>query len=93
MSQRRIEFINKALRARFKIAELRIRDDSALHAGHASAAGAGHFAVFLVSEDFAGLSAVKRHQAVFAAVSEFMGSEIHALSIEAKTPQEIAPNT
>lgn len=82
--------LEAALRAAFAPQALHIRDDSALHAGHASAGGAGHFAVFIVSDAFAGLNAVKRHQRVYAAVAALMGSEIHALSIEAKTPAETA---
>lgn len=90
MSEARIAMLDQALRAAFAPQCLEIRDDSALHVGHASAGEAGHFAVYIVSEAFAGLSAVKRHQAVYAAVADLMGTEVHALSIEAKTPQQVS---
>ena len=44
---------------------LEIRDDSAAHAGHPGAAGgAGHFSLLIVSEVFAGLPRLQRHQRV-----------------------------
>ncbi|MEZ5478836.1 MAG: BolA/IbaG family iron-sulfur metabolism protein [Thiolinea sp.] len=43
----------------------------------------------VVSPSFAGISKVKRHQAVYAAVSEAITSgELHALTITALTPDE-----
>ncbi|MFI4913614.1 MAG: BolA family protein [Steroidobacterales bacterium] len=47
-----------------------------------------HFAARVVSPTFAGLRALARHQLVYRALGERMGSEIHALSIEAYTPDE-----
>ena len=45
----------------------------------------------VVSSAFAGLSKVKRHQKVYAAVSEAITSgELHALTIIALTPEEKA---
>lgn len=90
MNEERIKRLESALRTHFSPTVLKIRDDSALHIGHTAAGGAGHFALLIVSEAFVGLSPVKRHQAVFAALSELMKTEIHALSIEAKTPAEMS---
>nr|MBV6630379.1 BolA family transcriptional regulator [Oceanococcus sp. HetDA_MAG_MS8] len=74
------ERFNKAFSPR----ELSIRDDSAQHAGHAGAAsGAGHFFVHIRAAEFAGMPPLARHRAVYAAVDDMMGSEIHALSIDA----------
>jgi len=43
----------------------------------------------VVSEAFAGLNTLKRHQAVYAAVNSAITSgELHALTITAKTPDE-----
>lgn len=67
---------------------LEIIDESHLHAGHAGNTGGGHFKVLIVSEQFAGLLPLKRHRLVFAAVGDLMQQQIHALSIEAKTPAE-----
>ena len=49
-----------------------------------------HFNARIVSASFAGLRGVARHQLVYRALGERVGREIHALSIEALTPQEAA---
>lgn len=65
-------------------------DDSHLHAGHAGARdGKGHFRVRVVSEAFAGLRPIQRHQLVYRSLGELMQSDIHALSISALTPDEL----
>lgn len=69
--------------------QLQITDDSHLHAGHAGNTGGGHFTVFIVSDAFAGLSLIKRHRLVYDAAAELLPSAIHALSIQAKTPDEL----
>jgi BolA family transcriptional regulator, general stress-responsive regulator len=84
----RVEKIRQALTARLAPVSLEIRDDSAQHAGHAGAREGGHFSVIVVSEQFAGRTRMQRHQLVYAAVSELMRTDIHALSIQARTPQE-----
>ncbi|MDR2309265.1 MAG: BolA family transcriptional regulator [Paucimonas sp.] len=48
-----------------------------------------HYKAVLVSEQFAGLNSVKRHQKVYATMGELMG-EIHALAIHTYTPAEWA---
>jgi acid stress-induced BolA-like protein IbaG/YrbA len=47
-----------------------------------------HFAALLVGSAFEGLRPLARHQLVYRALGERVGREIHALSIEAYTPQE-----
>jgi len=47
-----------------------------------------HFAAVLVGKAFEGLRPIARHQLVYRALGERVGREIHALSIEAYTPQE-----
>ena len=47
-----------------------------------------HFQAVIVSSAFAGKRPIQRHQLVYAALGELMGGEIHALSIEALTPEE-----
>lgn len=69
--------------------QMQITDDSHLHAGHAGNTGGGHFTVFIVSGAFAGLSLIKRHRLVYDAAAELLPSAIHALSIQAKTPDEL----
>ena len=80
----RISMMEQRLTKAFSPRELRIRDDSAQHAGHAGAAsGAGHFFVHIRASAFAGMPPLARHRAVYAAVDDMMGGEIHALSIDA----------
>ena len=49
-----------------------------------------HFASLVVAPQFAGLRPIARHQLVYKTLGELMGREIHALSIEALTPEELA---
>ena len=47
-----------------------------------------HFQAVIVAESFAGKGRLARHQAVYRCLGERMGSDIHALSIQAYTPDE-----
>ena len=47
-----------------------------------------HFEAFVVSSDFEGKRPIQRHQMIYAALGSRMGNEIHALSIQALTPDE-----
>ncbi|MBT2747976.1 BolA family transcriptional regulator [Lysobacter sp. ISL-42] len=80
-----------AIEAALAPSALEIEDESHRHAGHAGAQdGRGHFRVAVISDAFAGLSPIARHRAVYAAVGELMNTDIHALAISAKTPDEAA---
>jgi len=69
-----------------------IRDDSALHVGHAGAAGgAGHFSVTIVSEHFLGMPRIARHRAVLGRVGDLIPFPVHALAIHAYAPGEPVP--
>lgn len=65
---------------------LEIRDDSALHAGHAGAREGGHYHIVIGSAKFRGLAPLARHRLVYAAVGDLMGNGVHALSIDARLP-------
>lgn len=85
----RVERIRAALEAAFAPSRLEVEDDSHRHAGHAGARdGRGHFNVLIVSQAFAGKSPLARHRAVYAALGDMMQTDIHALSIQARTPGE-----
>lgn len=85
----RIERIRATLQAALQPSALDIEDESHLHAGHAGAAtGRGHFRLHIVSAAFAGLPPVQRHRRVYEALGGLMQTDIHALSITAKTPDE-----
>ena len=47
-----------------------------------------HFDAVVISSQFAGKRPLQRHQMVYQTLGELMGGEIHALSIQAKTPDE-----
>ncbi len=84
------ERIETRLRAAFEPQSLQVIDDSAAHAGHGGARPGGetHFHVVLVSAAFAGLSRVKRHQSVYAALAAEIAGGVHALSLETRAPGE-----
>lgn len=56
---------------------------------HIEVAGDGeHFQALIVSAEFEGLSRVRRHQRVYAALGDRMRGDIHALSMTTMTPAE-----
>jgi BolA family transcriptional regulator, general stress-responsive regulator len=83
----RLERVRARLDAEFSPLELRIEDESHLHAGHAGAAGGGsHLRLHIVAAAFRGLTPVARHRRIYAALADLMPGEIHALAIEALPP-------
>lgn len=85
----RVERIRERLIKALAPNKLEITDDSQMHKGHAGAAsGAGHFSVTIVSDKFTGQNMIQRHRMVYLAVNDMMPSEIHALSINALSPEE-----
>lgn len=49
-----------------------------------------HFFATIVSTEFDGLSRIRRHQRVYAALGDRMRAQIHALSMKTLTPAEYA---
>ncbi len=85
----RVKTIRDKLEQALAPERMEITDDSHKHVGHAGAAGgAGHFTVNIISSRFQGRSMIERHRLVYLAVNDMMPGEIHALSIQAKTPEE-----
>jgi BolA protein len=83
----RAQRLRERLQSRFAPVQLIVLDESHLHAGHAGAAGGqSHFRVTIVAEEFRGVPAVARHRLVYAAVDDLMKNDIHALAIEALSP-------
>jgi acid stress-induced BolA-like protein IbaG/YrbA len=70
--------IRDSIAAGLSCTELDVRGD-----GH-------HFEALVVSPEFEGLSRVRRHQRVYAALGDRMREEIHALSMTTLTPSERA---
>jgi BolA protein len=79
--QQRIEAALAALRPQ----HLQVLDESHMHSRGLQT----HFKAVLVSDQFAGLNAVKRHQKVYATLGDLMG-EFHALALHTYTPEEWA---
>ena len=89
MSGDRPALIREVLEAQFAPAELLIKDQSHLHAGHEGAQdGRGHFDVTVVSTAFEGQSRIQRHRMVYDALDRLLTTDIHALRIKAYTPSE-----
>lgn len=86
----RVAQIEQRLRAALAPLRLDIVDDSARHAGHAGAreSGGGHYNVSIVSAAFAGKNLIERHRLVYGALGELMHKDIHALSVQALSPDE-----
>jgi BolA protein len=80
--------IESLLQQRLLPAHLEVHDDSAAHAGHASAGGKGHFRVRIVSTCFAGLRPLQRHRLVNEVLSPLFATELHAVAMETLTPDE-----
>lgn len=70
--------IERLIRASIPDADVTIRD----------LAGDGdHYAARVVSSAFEGISRIKQHQAVYAALGGSVGGELHALQLETAAPQ------
>jgi acid stress-induced BolA-like protein IbaG/YrbA len=67
-----------SIRAGLECTHLEVRGDGA------------HFEAVVVSPAFAGLTRVRQHQLVYAALGERMREEIHALSMKTYSPEEWA---
>ena len=82
----RSERIRARLTQLFTPSELIVRDDSAMHAGHAGARPEGetHYKVEIVSPAFEGKSRVEMQRAVNSALKDEFDSGLHALSITAR---------
>jgi BolA family transcriptional regulator, general stress-responsive regulator len=89
MTNARAERIRMRLEESFTGASVSVVDDSARHAGHAGArGGGGHFVVQIESETFSGRSRLERHRLVYKALADMMAGDIHALNIEAISPDD-----
>jgi len=89
-SEQRLAEIRARLEAALQPENLRVDDESHQHAGHAGAKdGRGHFHVLVVSSHFSGKRPIQRHRLIYQAMGNLMQTDIHALSIDAYTPEEL----
>ncbi len=70
--------IEALLKSAFPDAEITIED---------LAGDNDHFAATIVSEAFRGLSRVRQHQLVYAALQGNMGGALHALALQTSAPE------
>ena len=80
----KLERIRAALAA-LSPSHLEVLDESHMHSRGLET----HYKAVIASDAFEGASAVRRHQAVYAAMGALMG-EIHALALHTYTPAEWA---
>ena len=90
MAATRVERIRTVVQDALRPVRLEIRDDSAAHAGHIGGGGKGHFKLLIVSEAFAGKSLIQRHRLVHDALAALLESDIHALVLDTRSPEEIS---
>lgn len=80
----------RTLLAALQPEQMEIVDDSHKHAGHEGArSGGGHYTLHIVSTQFAGKATLARHRMIYSALGEMMKHDIHALNIQAYTPEEL----
>jgi len=85
-----IDLIVDRLRQELSAESVEIEDQSHLHAGHAGAAsGGGHYQVTVIASCFKGLNTLARHRLIYDALNDLMKKEIHALSIQAYSEDEL----
>ena len=82
--------LRAALSAAFSPVHLEVVDDSAQHAGHAGASGAGetHYTITMVSPVFIGQTRVARSRAVHALLDQEFKAGMHALSLKLSAPSD-----
>ena len=86
----REERITQLLTLAMPDASINLENESHLHAGHSGAEdGRGHFRLNIISKAFTGMRSVQRHQLIYKTLGDMMQTDIHALAIEAKTPDEV----
>ncbi|KAF9583581.1 hypothetical protein BGW38_009121 [Lunasporangiospora selenospora] len=89
--------IRTTLTEMFEPESLEIINDSSKHAHHSAMRGVTsketHFRVNVVSNAFAGKSTMQRHRMIYGALKKDFDEGLHALSLNTKTPEEIAKSS
>ena len=89
-TEERLAEIKKRLEIALAPESMQLEDEGHKHVGHEGAKGGlGHFQLLIVSDHFKGKSLIQRHRLIYQAMGELMQSDIHALSIDAYTPDEL----
>jgi len=89
-SEQRLAEIRQRLEIALAPETMQLEDEGHKHVGHEGAKdGRGHFHLLVVSDHFFGKSLIQRHRLIYQAMGDLMQSDIHALSIDAYTPDEL----
>jgi BolA protein len=80
------EEMSSALMAEFAPSFLQVENES--HRHNVPPNSETHFKVTLVSESFAGQRSVKRHQAVYRVLADWLADPVHALALHTYTAIE-----
>ena len=88
MSEKRMKLIRESLE-KLRPSSVDIEYEGHLHIGHAGAKSGGHFKLNIVSESFKDKSTIERHRIIYKCLSDLMNTEIHAISIKAKSKDEV----
>ena len=79
------------LEAAFKPESLEVINESHLHAGHQEqfdGTGETHLRIRITASAFSGMNRLARHRAINAVAAQELDAGLHALAIEARTPDE-----
>ena len=88
-SEQRLAEIHTRLESALSPETLQVEDEGHMHIGHEGAKdGRGHFRVLVVSDQFQGKNLIARHRLIYQAMGDLMQTDIHALAIDAYTPDE-----
>lgn len=78
--------IEQKLNDALQPAHLQVLNQSHMH--NVPKGSESHFKVIAVTEEFAGLNRVKRHQLIYQLLKDELASGVHALSMHCYTPEE-----
>lgn len=71
--------IRRRIRAALPDAQVTVRDLTG---------GGDHYEVQVISTAFEGMVRLQRHRLVYAPLKDVLGGELHALSLQTRTPEE-----
>ncbi|MBL0848877.1 MAG: BolA family transcriptional regulator [Candidatus Liberibacter ctenarytainae] len=86
-----IDKITEKIRIALSPEELKVINESHLHIQHQpqfDGSGETHLRIQIISKEFIGIKSILRHKKIYTLLHTEITSELHALSIEAFSPDE-----
>ncbi len=86
-----IKSLEKKLRETFNPDMLEVINESHLHAGHQpgfDGTGESHIRIRIISSQFDGITLIDRHRKINALLDDEIAAGLHAIAIEANSPDE-----